>query len=80
MMKKSLSIWFFIGAIMAVYGLIILAAGIYAYVVPPVVELTLANLHAAIWWGLLMLVIGLFYVVKFRPRAGDDIRIVPEAK
>ena len=26
-----------------------------------------ANLHAAIWWGLLMLGLGGLYSVKFRP-------------
>jgi hypothetical protein len=27
----------------------------------------LANLHAPVWWGALMLVLGLLYALKFRP-------------
>jgi hypothetical protein len=73
MQKNRLPIWFFIGLIMALYGLIIFAAGVYAYYVPPAVELALANVHAAIWWGLLMLFVGIVYIIKFRPRPEHDI-------
>jgi hypothetical protein len=27
----------------------------------------LVNLHAPIWWGAIMLVLGIFYDVRFRP-------------
>jgi hypothetical protein len=27
----------------------------------------LTNLHTPIWWGGLLLALGLFYVIKFRP-------------
>jgi hypothetical protein len=33
-------------------------------VVPTVV---LANLHAPVWWGGLLLILGLFYGIRFRP-------------
>lgn len=78
MQKHSLSIWFFIGSMMAIYGLIILLVGIYDYFVPPAVTLVLANLHPAIWWGAIMLVLGGIYVIKFRPRPGDDTRVIPD--
>jgi len=67
MKEGSLSIWFLIGLIMAIYGVIIGSAGIYQYLYPPAQPLVLADLHAGIWWGGLMLVIGVFYVVKYRP-------------
>jgi hypothetical protein len=36
---------------------------------PPAVELT--RLHTPVWWGGVLALLGLFYVVKFRPgRAG----------
>ncbi len=66
----GIPIWFFIGALLAVYGVLILAAGLYGLVHPPAVEL--AFLHAGIWWGALLLAIGLLYVWRFRPRRGGE--------
>ena len=65
----GIPIWFFIGALLAVYGVLILGAGIYGLAHPPQVEL--ARLHVGIWWGALLILIGLVYVVKFRPRADE---------
>ena len=63
--KGMISIWFFIGLILTVYGGIILAAQL-TLPGPPGVVLT--NLHAGVWWGALLLVVGLFYTIHFRPR------------
>jgi len=62
-----LSIWFFIGLLLLAYGVLILGAGISDYVSPPPHPLVLAELHAGIWWGGLLIAMGLFYTVKFRP-------------
>jgi hypothetical protein len=62
---QQISIWFFIGLLLAVYGAIILGAGIADWNRPaPVV---LANLHVGVWWGALLLIIGGAYVYFFRP-------------
>jgi hypothetical protein len=62
------SIWFFIGISLAVNGGLILAAGIYELVRPPVnPAVVLFNLHANVWWGALLLVIGRIYCYKFAP-------------
>ncbi len=61
-----ISIWFFIGSLLAVYGIIVLVANL----VPgtgPESHVVLANLHAGIWWGALLLALGVMYVVLFRP-------------
>jgi hypothetical protein len=64
-----ISIWFFIGISLAVNGGLILAAGIYQLVKPPATtEVVLFNLHAGVWWGAALLVLGLVYCVKFAPR------------
>lgn len=63
-----LSIWFFIGLLLTAYGLLILGSGIYELYVPPANPPVLANLHMGIWWGTLLLVIGLFYFIRFYPK------------
>ena len=63
-----LSICFFIGILLTVYGVLITATGIYELVSPPQNPPVLANLHASIWWGVVLLVIGLIYFVRFFPR------------
>ena len=60
MHKTEVSIWFFNGVIGG-YGVYELISG----QTPPVV---LAHLHAAVWWGGLMFILGLIYCVKFFPR------------
>ena len=62
-----LSIWFFIGLLLLAYGILILGAGIYDFMSPPQHPLILAELHAGIWWGVLLIAMGLLYTVKFRP-------------
>ena len=62
-----LSIWFFIGVLLLAYGILILGAGIYEYISPPEHPLVLAELHAGIWWGGLLIAMGLFYSLRFRP-------------
>lgn len=64
---SGIPIWFFIGVLLVVYGVLILAEGVIEVatgVYPPV---QLNELHAPLWWGGLMTVLGVFYVVKFRP-------------
>ncbi len=65
--KHFISIWFFIGVLLAVYGVLIFASGIWELGHPAATQVRLANLHAGIWWGALMLVLGAVYIVKFRP-------------
>jgi hypothetical protein len=66
--KGLISIWFFIGVLLLVYGIIILSAGIYHAFRPPAHPVVLANLHAAIWWGAFVLLMGAFYTYRFFPR------------
>ncbi len=67
--KGSVSIWFFVGALLLVYGFLIMGAGLYGLAHPPQVKL--ADLHAGIWWGGLLLLLGVIYTVKFAPRAAE---------
>lgn len=69
MHSARISIWFFIGVLLAVYGAMILGYGIFTLVTGEIPHVALAYLHAPVWWGALMIALGLFYLVKFRPRA-----------
>lgn len=63
-----ISIWFFIGISLAVNGALILAEGIYQLVNPPVnPEVVLFQLHANVWWGGLLLLVGVVYCFRFAP-------------
>ena len=65
---SKIQIWFFIGVLLLIYGLIILGYGIFEMAsgsYPTTVQLT--NLHTPIWWGGLLTVLGLVYCIKFRP-------------
>jgi len=63
-----LSIWFFIGVLLLAYGVLIFGAGIYELSVKPEHPVVRADLHAGIWWGALLLVLGGIYTFRFRPR------------
>ena len=67
-----LSIWFFIGVLLLAYGLLILGAGLYEFVSPPEHPVVLSKLHAGVWWGVLLILIGTIYSVKFRPGKGNN--------
>lgn len=64
--QRKLPVWFFVGVILLIYGVLIFLTGIYELPHPP--STVLGDLHPAIWWGALLLVIGAIYVYLFRPR------------
>ena len=66
--RESLSIWFFVGVTLAGNGFLIVLAGLYSLVVPPESKVVLYDLHADLWWGSVLLILGLVYVWKFAPR------------
>jgi len=63
-----ISIWFFIGVLLLAYGVLILGAGIYDLLNPAAHPVVLAGLHAGIWWGVLLIVLGVVYSLRFNPR------------
>lgn len=66
--RPPISIWFFIGLLLAAYGALILAAGLWQIPHPSQPPVALAALHLEIYWGGLLLAAGLFYSLTFRPR------------
>ncbi len=67
MRDHVIPIWFFIGALLLLYGLLILGAGTYELLVPPAQPTVLAHLHPGIWWGALLIVLGGVYCYAFAP-------------
>jgi hypothetical protein len=65
--ERQIPIWFFIGALLAVYGLLIHANGLWDLFWPPEHRVALWDLHAGIWWGELLLILGLAYVARYWP-------------
>lgn len=74
----SLSIWFFTGVCLGVNGLLILARGIYETINPPLSKVVLYDLHANIWWGGLLLILGVIYCLRFSP-ARERARMADES-
>lgn len=58
-------VWFFAGCLLLVYGLLILASGLAEWSHPP--DTVLAELHAPVWWGSLLIVLGVVFCYGFRP-------------
>ncbi len=68
---KQIEIWFFIGALLLVYGVLISGMGIVHLFAPPPATLALAELHADIWWGALLFIVGLVYTIRYWPFGGE---------
>jgi hypothetical protein len=66
--EHQIPIWFFIGITLFLYGLIITATGIYGLINPSIeAGIALNHIHAGIWWGAVMTVVGWFYLHRFNP-------------
>ena len=62
---EIIPVWFFVGVLFLVYGILIFASGLAEWSHPPAT--VLANLHAPVWWGGLLIVLGAMYCGAFRP-------------
>ena len=62
--QRAITIWFFVGGLFVVYGVLILAAGIF---MEPSPDVKMQHLHVRIWWGALLLVMGLVFTIRFWP-------------
>jgi hypothetical protein len=64
---SGIPIWFFIGVLLVVYGAMIVGYGLFELATGTLANVQLANLHTPVWWGGILLLVGLAYIVKFRP-------------
>lgn len=63
---RIIPVWFFVGVLLFIYGVLILVSGLTEWSHPP--DTVLSNLHAAVWWGALLVVLGGIYCLMFRPK------------
>ena len=56
------SIWFWVGLVLGVYGLIVTATGIYYIFEPDTLTIT-GHLNPNLWWGAIMTAAGLVFLV-----------------
>ena len=68
-MKRTgrIEIWFFIGALLFTYGVLIMGAGIYYLFNSAVRQTALSELHPDLWWGAILLILGLVYCIRYWP-------------
>jgi len=66
--NKGISIWFFIGVLLLAYGIIVTASSIAeAFFNTFGRHVILKQANFGIWWGILLIVLGLVYSITFRP-------------
>ena len=63
--RQIVPVWFFVGLLLLTYGCMIFVSGLVEWPRPP--QTKLAELHAPVWWGALLMVLGGLYVTLFRP-------------
>jgi hypothetical protein len=64
--RTIIPVWLFVGIILSVYGILILGTGIREFSNPP--DVVLSHVHAPLWWGALMTVVGAIYTYVHWPR------------
>ncbi len=63
--SHALSIWFIIGLQLDIYGVLVTIGGVMEYYSPS--GLKMAEYHAGIWWGLILLALGVYYTIAYMP-------------
>jgi hypothetical protein len=67
--ERQIPVWFFIGGLLLIYGVLITGYGLIALLFPPPPEsrVALYELHPDIWWGAVMTIFGVYYCVRYNP-------------
>jgi len=63
--RHIVPVWFFVGVILLIYGVLILGNSLIYLSRPPTT--VLGELRPEVWWGAILTVIGGVYVYLFRP-------------
>ena len=60
--EHGLSIWFFVGVMLTIYGIIILIANIPAFSASQNPQVVLEQLHSGLWWSILLVLLGALFL------------------
>jgi hypothetical protein len=60
------TIWYFAGIVLTLMGALVMLAAIIDLFSSTPQKTVLANLHPGLWWGALMLLTGILYLIKNR--------------
>ena len=63
--REMISIWFWVGLMLGIYGLIILGMGIH-YAIEPETATATAAYNPSLWWGAVMTVFGVVFLALGR--------------
>ncbi|HUI64680.1 MAG TPA: hypothetical protein VL126_07555 [Bacteroidota bacterium] len=61
-------IWYFVGLFLTITGTIVTASGLYDLVNPPAQKTVLAEIYPGIWWGGIVLVCGILFLLFNRKK------------
>lgn len=65
-MRRNFEVWFYIGLLLGLYGIMLISAGVYQWIHPPAT--VLAEYHVTFWAGVMLLVVGAVYSLTYWPR------------
>jgi FtsH-binding integral membrane protein len=65
--RHMIPVWFFVGILLFIYGILIFITGLAEWSHPPA-TVELSSLHAPVWWGVLMILMGAVFFKLFRPK------------
>lgn len=69
-MRQHFEVWFYIGVLLTLYGIMLTLAGVYQWVHPP--HTVLASKHATFWAGCILLLVGTTYTITSWPATSKD--------
>lgn len=61
-------IWYFVGLFLIITGTIVTVSGVYDLLSPPAQKTVLADLHPGIWWGGIVLLSGILFLLFNRKK------------
>ncbi len=61
-------IWYFVGLFLLTVGVIVVASGVYDLFEPATQQTVLANLHPGLWWGGVVTLVGLVFLLANRKK------------
>jgi hypothetical protein len=64
--RHMIPVWFFVGVLLLIYGILIFIQGAVEWSHPP--DTVLSNLHPTFWWSLILIVLGGIFTKKHFPK------------